>query len=540
MKYLIINLTRMGDIIQTLTLSNGIKRKHPDAEVHYLVTSSFKKILEYFPSVDKIIDIDDSVLVSQDSDSYLEGYSVIESCVRKLNREKYDVLINPVVSIQSSLLGYLIKADVKRGMFFNKNREQSISSDWTAFHLANEHHLGDRTLNLVDIFAEVGKIDSTQEDYKFSSTPKMQKCHEIILKCSQKYKIGFHIGASRSNKTWEVDKFKRVIESLLGHEENHVFLFGGYSELELKEYFSDLHSDRFTNYIGDSTLEELIGYVSGLDAFVCNDIGPMHIAAAAGIPVVNISLGPVSLWETGPYTNKGTMIQADISCHPCSFSTICDHLSCHKMITEQDVLLALDNIFSGEPLQNNNRVMFWKSRKDIFGFQHSVPHYRREIRKKELFFEFKRVIWLMTLVKNLDVKVHWGQKYTEYLQKSYDISKYGFNNEIHEIEKLLDLLSEVVKNIKLLSAQKAADKKSVDRIQNIWMQLKELKSELFQAGREFSEVFDFFYFAQFQESNIKDSSFRRQVLDMLVIYDNLSLQLKTLSQYLRRFNENIY
>ena len=539
MKYLIINLTRMGDIIQTLTLSNGIKRKHPDAEIHYLVSSSFSKILEYFPSVDKVIKLDDSILVSKSSDSFLEGYSVIESCISTLNHEKYDVLINPVVSIQSSLLGYLIKADVKRGMFFNKNREQSISSDWTAFHLANEHHLGDRTLNLVDIFSNIGKISSIQEDYRFEITDKMRDCLKNISEYPQKYKIGFHIGASRSNKTWELDKFKRVINILLENTENHVFLFGGYSELELKEEFTDIHNSRFTNFIGESSLEELIGYVSGLDVFVCNDTGPMHIAAASGVPVVNISLGPVSLWETGPYTDHGVMIQADIGCHPCSFSTVCDHLSCHNMISEHDVISALCNVLKCKALADNKRVKFWKSRKDIFGFQHSVPFSKREIKDRELFFELKRAIWLMTLVKDLDVNTNWGQKYIEYLQKSYDIGKYGFYIELKEIDKLLILLGTVLKDIRLLSGQKAVDKKSVDRIQNIWIELKEFKKELFQAGREFSEVFDFFYFAQFQESNIKDSSFRRQVLDMLIIYENLELQLKTLSQYLRRFNESI-
>jgi ADP-heptose:LPS heptosyltransferase len=67
---------------------------------------------------------------------------------------------------------------------------------------------------------------------------------------------------------------------------------------------------------GKTGLKELIPVISRAAFFVCNDTGPMHLAAALNIPVFAV-FGPANPVRTGPYGDIHTVIQLDLPCAPC-------------------------------------------------------------------------------------------------------------------------------------------------------------------------------------------------------------------------------
>jgi ADP-heptose:LPS heptosyltransferase len=68
---------------------------------------------------------------------------------------------------------------------------------------------------------------------------------------------------------------------------------------------------------------------------VSNDSGPMHIAAALGIPVFAV-FGPTDPKRTGPYGKGHSIIKADVSCAPC-FKRTCDDMKCMKNVSAEKV-----------------------------------------------------------------------------------------------------------------------------------------------------------------------------------------------------------
>jgi len=76
--------------------------------------------------------------------------------------------------------------------------------------------------------------------------------------------------------------------------------------------------------------------------FVTNDSGPMHLAAAAGVPVVAI-FGATSR-ELGffPYGNGHRVVEAELACRPCGLHGGRDcpegHFLCMKLVTVPQVL----------------------------------------------------------------------------------------------------------------------------------------------------------------------------------------------------------
>jgi ADP-heptose:LPS heptosyltransferase len=69
---------------------------------------------------------------------------------------------------------------------------------------------------------------------------------------------------------------------------------------------------------------------------VSNDSGPMHLAAALGVPLV-VPFGPTSPLRTGPYRREGSVVRLDLVCSPC-FSRTCVHQTCLRALDPAPVL----------------------------------------------------------------------------------------------------------------------------------------------------------------------------------------------------------
>jgi len=70
------------------------------------------------------------------------------------------------------------------------------------------------------------------------------------------------------------------------------------------------------NLCGRTSLAELAALYAICDLVISTDTGPMHIAAAAGAPVLAI-FGPTAPWRTGPLGEKSRVLRTGIDCSPC-------------------------------------------------------------------------------------------------------------------------------------------------------------------------------------------------------------------------------
>ncbi len=159
--------------------------------------------------------------------------------------------------------------------------------------------------------------------------------------------LGINPGATYgSAKRWYPDKFATVARTLSVSYD--IVIFGGPNEVEMaNDIEAALSGTAVKNLAGKTSIEQLCAMIGGLDLFITNDSGPMHVAAAYQVPTVAI-FGPTRYLETSQWKNeKSVIVRHDMKCAPC-MKRECPlgHHECMTTITALEVIEATKNIIT--------------------------------------------------------------------------------------------------------------------------------------------------------------------------------------------------
>ena len=130
--------------------------------------------------------------------------------------------------------------------------------------------------------------------------------------------IGFAPGAAYGHaKRWPPERVAEVITRLVRERQARCILVGADADREAgRAIESSLPSGvSVSNLIGRTDLRLLIGVLAQCHAFVSNDSGAMHLAAAAGVPVTAI-FGPTNEKATAPLGDHDVLLHP-VFCRPC-------------------------------------------------------------------------------------------------------------------------------------------------------------------------------------------------------------------------------
>lgn len=129
--------------------------------------------------------------------------------------------------------------------------------------------------------------------------------------------IGVNAGAFYgSAKRWLPERFGAAADMVARRVGARVVLVGGPRERPLAEAIAGELEAPVRVLCGETTLGELVGVLSRLRLLLTNDSGPMHVAAALGVPLVAV-FGSTDWRETSPVGPASRVVREPTDCAPC-------------------------------------------------------------------------------------------------------------------------------------------------------------------------------------------------------------------------------
>lgn len=138
----------------------------------------------------------------------------------------------------------------------------------------------------------------------------------ILPKGAGSGRVALVLGASEAAKRPDALFWARLARRLAGAGAMPVFL-GGPAESALGQEVARLAQLPHANLCGRLPLRDVAAVLRGLDLCITPDTGPMHLADWLGVPVLNLSMGPVHARETGPTAPGQWVLRAAMSCVGC-------------------------------------------------------------------------------------------------------------------------------------------------------------------------------------------------------------------------------
>jgi heptosyltransferase-2 len=127
-----------------------------------------------------------------------------------------------------------------------------------------------------------------------------------------------------------------------------VVLLGGQAERGLATALAERMRPTPLVLTGQTSLAGLVAVLARLRALVTNDSGPMHLAAALGVPVVAI-FGPTDWRETAPYGRGHVVLRGTLPCAPCKLRECPIDQRCMTAVSVDAVATAVEAAWQEEP-----------------------------------------------------------------------------------------------------------------------------------------------------------------------------------------------
>ncbi|MCL1972798.1 MAG: DUF374 domain-containing protein [Endomicrobia bacterium] len=342
-KILIVQPSRLGDIIFALPALAALKRKYPHAKISWIVDERCVEILQGNPLLDNIFVWDRSQ----------KSYGYYKKLKKQLRSERFDLSIDLHGLAKSAMLVRLAKARFKlASSSTNGMRELS----WI---FSKEIESRDPNAHCIERHMEVPKFLKCDEKIEYPISISEADFASVRKKLAEEKvdiskMIGIHPGGGWTSRRWKTDRYAGLSERLKNELGADIVLVGGKeggaSEKGLNEEITSQTGVNICDLTGKLTLKELCAFFKLCRVFVGNEAGPMHIATALETPAVAL-LGPTNAKRTGPFGGKTKIIQHQFSCQPCR-NRNCKNVMCMDEIKISEVFNEVKKKILGESINN--------------------------------------------------------------------------------------------------------------------------------------------------------------------------------------------
>lgn len=293
-KILVIKPSSLGDIVHALVVIESLRRQRGHAvHVTWLVRDIFSGILEACPTVDRVIRYDRT-----------RGLCEIFRVGRALRQEHFDLVLDLQGLARSAFWALCARAPRKIGRGDGREGSRLVFRE-----LAPPPPKGFKHAHAIEILLQFLKPLGLEAKVCGAVAFPRAKISPEIEKILDPNNNGFLAPillfpeSRRAEKEWFGfrDLTAQILDFLKKTNASDVpVVWIGGKPLATGSAFDEKAFPNFHSLMGKTSLADVLALVARARLCVTNDSGPMHIAAAAGVPVLGI-FGPTSPELYGPF-----------------------------------------------------------------------------------------------------------------------------------------------------------------------------------------------------------------------------------------------
>lgn len=303
----------IGDAVMCEPALRAVRGLFPEAEVTLLVKPTIAELLARHPAVDH-------TLVYEDRRKHA-GLAGKWALAEELRRRRFDLAILFQNAFEAALIAFL--AGIAR--------RYGYATDGRGWLLTDPIERGPRAVSkhqvqyYLDLLRPLGADGSATFPRLFLSE---QEEREMAVKLAERgvgagdLVIGLNPGSTYGGaKRWLPDRFAESVQRVADDQHRlgqqaRVVVVGAKGEEALARNIAERLRLPAVVLAGQTTVRELMAVTKRCDLFLTNDTGPMHIAAAFGVPVVAV-FGPTDHRTTSPVGERYAIVRQPVDCAPC-------------------------------------------------------------------------------------------------------------------------------------------------------------------------------------------------------------------------------
>jgi ADP-heptose:LPS heptosyltransferase len=318
-RILVIQLGRLGDVIQTTPLLRELVHDNPARSVDVLVFDSLREIVQGI-GLRKIHSFSERALpmtlrqldktIEENRKQLGDVPREAHAALRDLALPVYDRIVNCSYSPLGAFVAQNARSKSVTGPVITSDGEILFHHSAQIYLCARASFRDQNWFNLVDLWRASGQPYKNKVRH-FMARSHVPTASRLPFKVPPGRIVVLNPGSSDAVRRWPPSEFAILAEGLVSHGFVPA-LVGAPSDRETCAEVQSRSTVPIANFCGQTTVPQLACFLTRADLLISNDTGAIHIAAAAGCRSLSLFGSTAYFAETAPWAEGHVILQGPL------------------------------------------------------------------------------------------------------------------------------------------------------------------------------------------------------------------------------------